>query len=224
MVSVFDFITMLIYLQLQILRREYSARLLNDCLLHIVRILFCLSKFLFVQWRGQYLILCMNFWNKIAKVNEIFFRHITSYIKKHGINPANGKKLSTKDLIRLNFAKDSEGKVWCLFYMFTIHTILRELFLYKADFKVFNIEKLERDIRFGLWKIGLCLGNFRCPVTYRVFTLNSLIVAIKPTGNVYSMEAVDELNLKRNYLKDLLNDTPFQRKDIIVLQVDFLNI
>lgn len=33
------------------------------------------------------------------------------------------------------------------------------------------------------------------------------------------MEAVEELNLKRNHLKDLLNDTPFQRKDIITLQV-----
>lgn len=33
------------------------------------------------------------------------------------------------------------------------------------------------------------------------------------------MEAIEELNLKRNHLKDLLNDTPFQRKDIIILQV-----
>ena len=58
-------------------------------------------------------------------------------------------------------------------------------------------------------------GQFRCPVTYRVFTETSVIVAIKTTGNVYSMEAVDELNLKRNYLKDLLNEVPFQRKDIV---------
>ncbi len=61
-------------------------------------------------------------------------------------------------------------------------------------------------------------GNFRCPVTYRIFTPSSVVVAIRTTGNVYSMEAVEELNLKRNHLKDLLNDTPFQRKDIIVLQ------
>lgn len=62
-------------------------------------------------------------------------------------------------------------------------------------------------------------GNFRCPVTYRTFTPTSLIVTIRTTGNVYSMEAIEELNLKRNHLKDLLNDEPFQRKDIIVLQV-----
>jgi len=51
-----------------------------------------------------------------------------------------------------------------------------------------------------------------------VFTPSSVVVAIRTTGNVYSKEAVDELNLKRNHLKDLLNDTPFQRKDVIVLQ------
>jgi peptidyl-prolyl cis-trans isomerase-like 2 len=45
-----------------------------------------------------------------------------------------------------------------------------------------------------------------------VFTQTSIIVAIRPTGNVYSMEAVEELNLKRNHLKDLLTDTPFQKK------------
>lgn len=95
--------------------------------------------------------------------------HIAPYIKKHGINPVTGKKLASKDLIVLNFAKDKEG-------------------------------------------------NFRCPVTYRVFTQTSIIVAIRPTGNVYSMEAVEELNLKRNHLKDLLTDTPFQKKDIIQLQ------
>ncbi|KAI6242750.1 RING-type E3 ubiquitin transferase [Aphelenchoides fujianensis] len=61
-------------------------------------------------------------------------------------------------------------------------------------------------------------GNFQCPVTYRTFTPSSLIVVIRNTGNVYSMEAVEELNLKRRHMKDLLNDVPFQRKDIITLQ------
>jgi peptidyl-prolyl cis-trans isomerase-like protein 2 len=94
---------------------------------------------------------------------------IYPYVKKNGINPVNGNKMSIKDLITLHFAKDNDGA-------------------------------------------------FRCPVTYRIFTETSLIVAIKTTGNVYSMEAIDELNLKRNYLKDLLNEVPFQRKDIITLQ------
>jgi len=61
-------------------------------------------------------------------------------------------------------------------------------------------------------------GNFQCPVTFRTFTPFSLIVAIRTTGNVYSMDAVEELNLKRSHLKDLLTDVPFKRSDIITLQ------
>ncbi|CAI5443542.1 unnamed protein product [Caenorhabditis angaria] len=61
-------------------------------------------------------------------------------------------------------------------------------------------------------------GKFRCPVTFRQFTDFSHILAIATTGNVYSSEAIQELNLKRNHLKDLLNDVPFLRTDIIDLQ------
>ncbi|MCP9261201.1 Peptidyl-prolyl cis-trans isomerase-like 2 [Dirofilaria immitis] len=61
-------------------------------------------------------------------------------------------------------------------------------------------------------------GNFRCPVTFRTFTATSHIVAICQTGNVYSLEAIEELNLKPGHLRDLLTDEPFQRKDIITLQ------
>lgn len=75
------------------------------------------------------------------------------------------------------------------------------------------------DSLFKIDELMVSLGNFQCPVTYRTFTPTSLIVAIRPTGRVYSMEAIEELNLKRNHLKDLLDDTPFLRKDIIVLQV-----
>ena len=61
-------------------------------------------------------------------------------------------------------------------------------------------------------------------MTFRTFTPSSVIVVISTTGNVYSMEAIDELNLKRGHLKDLLNDVPFMRKDIITLQTpDDLN-
>lgn len=95
--------------------------------------------------------------------------HIVPYLKKHGINPVTGKKMSSKELIHLNFDKDDQG-------------------------------------------------NYRCPVTFRSFTPTSNIVAVRQTGNVYALEAVQELNLKANHLKDLLTDTPFQRKDIITLQ------
>ncbi|GJD12014.1 Peptidyl-prolyl cis-trans isomerase-like 2 [Galdieria sulphuraria] len=41
---------------------------------------------------------------------------------------------------------------------------------------------------------------------------------IRTTGNVYSLEAVKELNLNQKYLKDLLTGEPFKKEDVIVLQ------
>ncbi|XP_007906804.1 RING-type E3 ubiquitin-protein ligase PPIL2 [Callorhinchus milii] len=71
-------------------------------------------------------------------------------------------------------------------------------------------------------------GKYHCPVMYSVFTNNSHIVTIKATGNVYSFEAVEQLNIKTKTYKDLLNDEPFKRNDIITLQdpanVDKFNI
>ena len=61
-------------------------------------------------------------------------------------------------------------------------------------------------------------GAYQCPITFKPFTNNTHIVAIKTTGNVYSMEAIEELNFKPKYFKDLLSDVKFTRKDIICLQ------
>lgn len=60
--------------------------------------------------------------------------------------------------------------------------------------------------------------EFHCPITYKVFNENSHIVAISKTGNVFSGEAVEQLNLKANFFKDLLTDEPFLKKDIITIQ------
>lgn len=57
----------------------------------------------------------------------------------------------------------------------------------------------------------------------QVFTEHTHIVAVKPTGNVYCWDAVEELNVKAKNWKDLLTDEPFTRKDIIHLQ-DPLNL
>jgi peptidyl-prolyl cis-trans isomerase-like protein 2 len=61
-------------------------------------------------------------------------------------------------------------------------------------------------------------GQYHCPITYKVFTEHSSIVAIKTTGNVFSSEAVDELCKKPKHFKDLLTDEPFSLNDIIILQ------
>lgn len=61
-------------------------------------------------------------------------------------------------------------------------------------------------------------GKYHCPVLYTVFTNNSHIVANKVTGNVFSNEAVEQLNIKTKSYKDLLTDEPFTRQDLITLQ------
>ncbi|KAM8886683.1 RING-type E3 ubiquitin-protein ligase PPIL2 isoform 3-T3 [Spinachia spinachia] len=94
---------------------------------------------------------------------------IVPWIKRYGTNPISGEKLEIKSLIKLNMAKNNDGK-------------------------------------------------YHCPVLYNVFTNNSHFVANKVTGNVFSYEAVDQLNIKTKSFKDLLSDEPFTRKDIIVLQ------
>ena len=52
-------------------------------------------------------------------------------------------------------------------------------------------------------------GFYQCPVLLKTFNENSHIVAIKTTGNVYSYEAIEQLNLKPKNFRDLLTDEPF---------------
>ena len=61
-------------------------------------------------------------------------------------------------------------------------------------------------------------GNYHCPTLFKPFTKNSHIVAVATTGNVFSFEAIEQLNIKTKNWKDLLDDTPFTRKDIITIQ------
>ncbi|XP_057655558.1 RING-type E3 ubiquitin-protein ligase PPIL2 [Diorhabda carinulata] len=61
-------------------------------------------------------------------------------------------------------------------------------------------------------------NTFECPVLFKPFTNSSHIAAIATTGNVFLMEAIEQLNIKNRNWKDLLNDQPFERKDIIILQ------
>ncbi|KAI9683936.1 MAG: Peptidyl-prolyl cis-trans isomerase cyp8 [Trizodia sp. TS-e1964] len=61
-------------------------------------------------------------------------------------------------------------------------------------------------------------GEYTDPVTYKVFTDNTHIVALKNTGNVYAWETVNKLNIKAKMWRDLVNDEEFSRSDIITLQ------
>ena len=61
------------------------------------------------------------------------------------------------------------------------------------------------------------------PVTYKVFTDNTHMVAVGTTGNVYAWDTVERLNVKAKLWRDLINDAEFGRKDVITLQ-DPLNV
>lgn len=61
-------------------------------------------------------------------------------------------------------------------------------------------------------------GELVDPVTFKVFTNNTHIVALKNTGNVFAYDTIERLNIKPKMWKDLVSDTDFDRKDIVTLQ------
>ncbi|KAI9043417.1 PPIL2 family peptidylprolyl isomerase [Aspergillus affinis] len=61
-------------------------------------------------------------------------------------------------------------------------------------------------------------GEFVDPVTYKVLTDNTHIVALRNTGNVFAWDTVERLNIKGKLWRDLVTDEEFTRKDIITLQ------
>ncbi|PHH77194.1 hypothetical protein CDD80_810 [Ophiocordyceps camponoti-rufipedis] len=107
---------------------------------------------------------------------------IDDWLKEHpNQNPVDGKPLYKKDLIKLNFAKNSESDALAV----------------------------------GLGKSGLVDH-----VTYKVFTDNTHIVAIRhgTYANVFAWETVERMNIKAKLWQDLVDDEPFTRDDIITLQ------
>lgn len=63
-------------------------------------------------------------------------------------------------------------------------------------------------------------GDLVDPVTFKVFTDNTHIVAIRhgSYANVFAWETVERMNIKAKMWQDLLDDEPFTRADIITLQ------
>ena len=61
-------------------------------------------------------------------------------------------------------------------------------------------------------------GEYVDPVTYKPFTDNTHIIALKNSGNVFAWDTVERLNIRAKNWKDLVTDESFTRKDIITLQ------
>ncbi|KAJ3117596.1 Peptidyl-prolyl cis-trans isomerase cyp8 [Phlyctochytrium bullatum] len=110
---------------------------------------------------------------KARKTGKEFKRLPFYWYKTYGCRLLNcsftGEKLTSKDLIPLNFHKNADG-------------------------------------------------DYHDPVTFKVFTESTRIVAIATSGQVYSAETVDELNFKTKNFRDLMTDEPFKKKDVITLQ------
>ncbi|KAK6533406.1 Peptidyl-prolyl cis-trans isomerase cyp8, variant 2 [Orbilia ellipsospora] len=60
--------------------------------------------------------------------------------------------------------------------------------------------------------------EYHDPVSSKVFTNNTHIVVIKPSGNVYAYDTVEKFNIKAKFWRDLTTDEEFTRKDIITIQ------
>ncbi|RBR07477.1 uncharacterized protein FIESC28_10635 [Fusarium coffeatum] len=109
---------------------------------------------------------------------------IGAWLEKHpNQNPVTGEPLQKKDLIRLNFARNSES------------------------------DSLGAGLSDGK-------GDLIDPVTYKVFTDNTHIVAIRhgSYANVFAWDTVDRMNIKAKSWRDLVDDEEFTRADIITLQ------
>ncbi|KAI4277749.1 MAG: hypothetical protein LQ337_001560, partial [Flavoplaca oasis] len=61
-------------------------------------------------------------------------------------------------------------------------------------------------------------GEMVDPVTYKVFTNNTHIVALKNTSNVFAYDTIERLNIKAKNWRDLVSEEDFSRKDIITIQ------
>lgn len=73
----------------------------------------------------------------------------------------------------------------------------------------------------SLFKLNIFTNSkegYHCPITYKIFNEHTHIVAIAKTGNVFSYDCVEELNIKAGFFKDLLTDEPFTKKDIVTIQ------
>ncbi|KAK9450391.1 cyclophilin-like domain-containing protein [Limtongia smithiae] len=68
------------------------------------------------------------------------------------------------------------------------------------------------------------LGEVIDPVTFKVFAPDSShMVCVRPSGNVYSFDTIDTLNVKAKNWTDIVTGQKFRRQDIITLQ-DPMNV
>jgi peptidyl-prolyl cis-trans isomerase-like 2 len=102
--------------------------------------------------------------------------------------------------------------------IFDHENILR--WLMKHDTNPVNGQPLKQSDLIKLQFAKNQAGEYVDPVTFKVFTDNTHIIAIRhgEAANVFAYDTVERLNFKAKMWNDLVSDEEFTRKDIITLQ------
>ncbi|KAI1233004.1 hypothetical protein IHE44_0006194 [Lamprotornis superbus] len=98
---------------------------------------------------------------------------IVPWIKKYGTNPITGEKLDAKSLIKLNFAKNSEGKYHCP-VLFTVFTNNSHIVAIKTTGNVFAYEAVEQ--------LNIKPKSYKDLLTDEPFTRQDIITLQDPTN------------------------------------------
>ncbi|EHB09774.1 Peptidyl-prolyl cis-trans isomerase-like 2 [Heterocephalus glaber] len=99
--------------------------------------------------------------------------NIVPWLKKYGTNPSNGEKLDGRSLIKLNFAKNSEGKYHCP-VLFTVFTNNTHIVAIKMTGNVYAYEAVEQ--------LNIKAKNFRDLLTDEPFSRQDIITLQDPTN------------------------------------------
>eukprot|EP00069_Balaena_mysticetus_P000506 bmy_14726T0 len=99
--------------------------------------------------------------------------NIVPWLKKYGTNPSNGEKLDGRCLIKLNFAKNSEGKYHCP-VLFTVFTNNSHIVAIRTTGNVYAHEAVEQ--------LNIKAKNFRDLLTDEPFSRQDIITLQDPTS------------------------------------------
>ncbi|XP_009005537.1 RING-type E3 ubiquitin-protein ligase PPIL2 isoform X2 [Callithrix jacchus] len=110
-------------------------------------------------------------------------RNIVPWLKKYGTNPSNGEKLDGRSLIKLNFAKNSEGKYHCP-VLFTVFTNNTHIVAVRTTGNVYAYEAVEQ--------LNIKAKNFRDLLSDEPFSRQDIITLQDPTN-------LDKFNVSNFY-------------------------
>lgn len=113
---------------------------------------------------------------------------IVPWLKKYGTNPSNGEKLDGRSLIKLNFAKNNEGKFHCP-VLFTVFTNSSHIVAIRTTGNVYAHEAVEQ--------LNIKAKNFRDLLTDEPFCRQDIITLQDPT-NLDKFNVSNFFHIKNN--------------------------